>query len=289
MKIHILNIDKRTQPNKQGFSYPRHNKDYGVEQDFLDYLLSNKSLIASRPEDADWHYLPVYWTRWHLNHNYGAEGVEDLQRHVDAAIIDDARTFTVCQYDDGPLVNIGRTVQFLASRKTEHGVDIPLLCKSHRKPWFKEKKVYRASFLGRLSTHPIRQEMASALEQRSDVLIRDRGIGTRAYVKMVLQSYLALAPRGYGGSSFRLFEAMQLGVPPVLIGDIDTRPFKEFLPWGDVSFYVDDVKELSELLDNKTDDELLAMGERAAALYNNHLTYQNWCQYVLKELQEYMK
>jgi len=228
----------------------------------------------------------VYWTRWHLNHNYGAEGVEELQRYVDAAIIDDARTFTVCQYDDGPLVNVGRAIQFLASRKTDQGIDIPLLCKSHWKPWFKPRKTYRASFVGRLGTHPIRQEMAAALEGRSDVSIRDGDIGTRAYVKMVLRSYLALAPRGYGGSSFRLFEAMQLGVAPILIGDIDTRPFKRFLPWDDVSFYVEDVKELSEALARKTDNELLAMGERASTLYKEHLTYQKWCPYVIKELQK---
>lgn len=289
MKIYVLGVDEVTQPQRQGFYYPRHNKDFGVEQDFFEYLLSNKSLIVLKPEDADWHYLPVYWTRWHLNHNYGAEGVEELQRYVDAVIIDDARTFTVCQYDDGPLVNIGRAVQFLASRKTEHGVDIPLLSKSHRKPWFKAKKVYRASFLGRLSTHPIRHEMASALERRSDVLIRDGDIGTRAYVKMALHSYLALAPRGYGGSSFRLFEAMQLGVAPVLIGDIDTRPFKQFLPWDKVSFYVRNIDELGAVLDEKSAEELIAMGERAAALYKDHLTYQKWCPYVLKDLQEYMK
>jgi hypothetical protein len=286
MKIYILGVDKVIQPRGQGLTYPRHNKDFGVEQDFLQYLPTNKSLLVSSPEEADWHYLPVYWTRWHLNHNYGADGVEELQRYVDAAIIDDARTFTVCQYDDGPLVNLGRAVQFLASRKTDQGIDIPLLCKNHRKPWFKPKKTYRASFVGRLSTHPTRQEMAAALNGRSDVFIRDGDIGTRAYVKMVLQSYLALAPRGYGGSSFRLFEAMQLGVAPLLIGDIDTRPFKRFLPWDDVSFYVGDVKKLSEVLTRTTDNELLAMGERASILYKEHLTYQKWCPYVIKELQK---
>lgn len=286
MKIYILGIDKAVQPRHQGFAYPRHNRDYGVEQDFLEFLMTNSSLLTSSREDSDWHYLPVYWTRWHLNHNYGKEGVEELQRYVDNVVKDDARTFTVCQYDDGPLVNIGQTVQFLASRKTECGIDIPLLCNHHKMPFFKPKKKYRAAFVGRLSTHLLREEMAVALKDRTDVVIHNGDIGTRDFVKMVLQSSLALAPRGYGGSSFRLFEAMQLGVAPVLIGDLDTRPFERFLPWQDVSIFVNNIDELNVALDEKTEDELMEMGMRAAELYWNHLTYQKWCPYVLKELQE---
>lgn len=285
MKIFILGINETVRPFKQGFAYPRHNKDFGVEQDFYKYLLSHKSLLVSKPEDADWHYLPVYWTRWHLNHDYGKYGSEELQRMVDAALIDDSRTFTICQYDDGPLVNLGRTVQFLASRKTELGVDIPLLCNQHRKPWFTPTKRYLASFVGRLDTHPIRWDMEAALRERSDVSILDGDLGTRAFVKRVLQSHLALAPRGYGGSSFRFYEAMQLGVVPLLLGDIDTRPFKRFLPWEDASIYVKDVAELSGILDGIAKNELIAMGKRAAVLFREQLTYQRWCPYVIKELQ----
>lgn len=286
MKIFILDIDKAAQPSQQAFVYPQHNRDYGVEQDFREFLTANPSLLASSIEDSDWHYLPVYWTRWHLNHNYGKEGLEELQRYVDDAIINDTRTFTICQYDDGPLVNIGQSIQFLASRKTEQGIDIPLLCNLHRKPLFKPIKKYRAAFAGRLSTHSIRYEMAEVLKGRTDVIIHNGDIGTRAYVKILLQSNLALAPRGYGGSSFRLFEAMQMGVAPILIGNYDTRPFKRFLPWCDASFYVDNIDKLNAILDDKSEKELMEMGQKALELFSKHLAYQKWCPYVIKELQE---
>lgn len=286
MKIHVLNIDKRVKPRQQGFAYPHHNKDFGVEQDFLEFLMENTSLLAASPYEADWHYLPVYWTRWHLNHDYGKEGLEELQGYVDNAMIDDAKTFTVCQYDDGPLANVGRAVRFLASRKTKQGIDIPLLCNHHRRPWFTPKKRYRASFIGRLGTHALRNEMAAVLQNRQDVLIYDGNVGTRAFVKAMMQSYLALAPRGYGGSSFRFFEAMQLGVAPVLIGDIDTRPFQRFLPWGEASIYVENANDLVAAIDAKSYPDLLRMGERAATLFHRHLSYRAWCPYVLKELQE---
>lgn len=286
MKIYILNVDRRSQPVRQGFAYPRHNKDFGVEQDFLNFLGRNRSLIADKPEEADWHYLPIFWTRWHLNHDYAQQGIEELQQIVDAALIDDARTFTICQYDDGPLVNLGRTFQFLASRKTEVGIDIPLLCcQQHRKPWLNLKKRYLASFVGRLDTHPIRIDMAAAIQGRSDASVLDGDLGTRVFVRRVLQSYIALAPRGYGGSSFRFFEAMQLGVVPLLLGDIDTRPFKRFLPWEDVSIYVKDVAHLNSVLYGIAKKDLTDMGKHAAMLYREHLTYQNWCGYVIRELQ----
>lgn len=286
MKIYILPTSPLLRPDSQIMQYPAHNADYGVEQDFLAYLNNNRQIITENPVEAEWHYLPVFWTRWHLNKNYGREGVEELQRYVDGIILDDARTFTMCQYDDGPLVDLGQVVQFLASRKTGQGIDIPLLCTHHRKPLFTPKKKFRAAFVGRLCTHPLREEMAEILKDRIDVAIYNGDIGTRAYVKTVLQSRLALAPRGYGGSSFRFYEAMQLGIAPVLIGDIDTRPFKKFIPWHEVSIFVRNINELNAALDEKNDGELAVMGDRADNLFRNHLTFQKWCPYVLKELQE---
>jgi hypothetical protein len=58
MKMYILPVDKSLQPNSATFRYPAHNKDYGIEQDFLSYLLKHKELIVDIPEESDWHYLP---------------------------------------------------------------------------------------------------------------------------------------------------------------------------------------------------------------------------------------
>ena len=285
MKIYLLKVRDVCQPNRQKFVYPKSNIDFGIEQDFHLYLLESNFLVND-PNEADWHYLPVYWTRWHLNHDYGKRGITELNHLVNEAIIDDRKTFTVCQYDDGTLINLRNTKLFLASRKSDFGVDVPLLCKSHKKPFFNQVKCFKASFVGRLETHPIRMQMSKELSDRSDVKIINGQLSSRGFVKMVLKSYLALSPRGYGGSSFRFFEAMQLGVVPLLIGDIDTRPFKNFLPWDEVSIYIKDPDELNGVLNNITNEELLQMGVNASHMYENHLKYQKWCHYVIKELNE---
>ena len=284
MKIYILPTEEKLRPEEQSWTYPKHSKKFGVEQDFLRFLQNNPVLLTEDPKAADWHYLGAYWTRWHVGHDFAKTGLEELQEAVNKVIIDDKKTFTICQYDDGPVVNIGNTVQFLASRKTATGFDIPLLCTPHRIPFFKPHKKYLASFVGYAKTHEIRKGMIHELKNRDDILIFDGNQGSRYFVKTTLQSYIALAPRGYGGSSFRFFEAMQMGIVPFLIGEPDTRPFKEYIPYDDFSLYTNDPEKITELLNSKTKDELIKMGKGARKMYKKQLAYQKWCPLVLKKL-----
>lgn len=285
MKIYLLPVPLDLQPKKQGFLYPKHNSDYGVEQDFYQFIQNHPECLTSDSIDADWHYLPVYWTRWHLQHDYGRAGINELQRFVNEVILDDVKTFTICQYDDGPIIDIGETLQFLASRKTDVGIDIPLLCDQHQKKVVIFKS-YLASFAGRINTHPIRNEMQQTLNDISDIYIADKDLDTADYVKLLSKSYIALAPRGYGGSSFRFYEAMQLGVVPALLGDIDTRPFKNFINWDQISFYASKPDELMRKIKMCTKGELKKMGKNASNVYFNELTYQKWPKWVLADLEK---
>ena len=69
-----------------------------------------------------------------LNNNYAKTGLVELQKEVDSKIIDSKKTFTICQYDDGPVINLQNTIQFLASKKGAYGIPIPLLCSNHKIP-----------------------------------------------------------------------------------------------------------------------------------------------------------
>lgn len=284
MKIYILSIDKIFQPESDIHRYPPHNKNYGIEQDFLSYLLKHKELIADKPEEADWHYLPIFWTRWHVSHNHAKEGLPELQEEINKCILDDEKTFIICQYADGPIVNLGKTRLFLASRNNDSAIDIPLLSSPHKKPFLNSPKKYLASFVGRLSTHPLRQQMFEELKNRNDIFIYDGIKSSRFFVKRILQSYISLCPRGYGGSSFRFYESVQLGVVPFLIGDIDTRPFKKFINWAEISLYVKSVRDLNTRLDFLNKSDLILMGKKASKIWQDEFSSQNWCKYVIKEL-----
>ncbi|UCC94819.1 MAG: exostosin family protein [Candidatus Omnitrophota bacterium] len=288
MKIFILPINKQFQPQSQPAKYPPHNKDYGVEQDFHRYVLSHREIVTNDPHEGDWHYLPIYWTRWALQNNRDRSHrlLPKLQEEVFKSILDDAKTFTVCQLDLGPEVDLGRAVVFYASRHIKTGLDVPLLCSPHRKPFFKLPKQYFACFNGNLHTHPIREDMADRLKRYGDILI-GKDMKTKQFVRNIMVSYIALCPRGFGGGSFRFFEAMQLGSVPYLIGDIDIRPFKKFINWDEISFYSRTIAEVEEKLHSwrEKKDNLLLMGERALNCFKDHLAYGKWPKYAIQELE----
>lgn len=308
MKIYILPVDKKFQPEKQANIYPPHNDDFGVEQDFYKYLLNNKDLLTDNKDEADWHYLPVYWTRWHVNHGYGKEGLGELQKETDKILINSKKTFTICQYDDGPMVDLKGATIFLSSRKVTEGIDIPLLSNVHKSSEGLNKK-YLTSFIGNIGSHSIRPKMADALKNIEGVYIFDShkkrnflsqklmqiyfsflfGNRTKFFIQKTLQSYVSLCPRGYGGSSFRFFEAMQLGVVPFLVGDIDTRPFKSFIDWDKISFYTNDPKNIVDIIHSVDENKLIEMGKEAKKVYEEKLAYQKWCPLVFEELKNHAR
>ncbi len=280
MKIHVLDVSKAFQPEYQAFRYPCHNDAYDVEQDFLAFLNGHPELLASK-EEADWCYLPIFWTRWHMAHDYASTGLVELQQEASRMLDGVGRAFTVCLYEDGPLVDIGETVLLTATRKTT-GIDIPTLCASHMA--YPTMKQYRACFVGRLRTNVIRQDMAHALVHRPDVVILDGDFGEGTFVNTMLASNIALCPSG-GSGSFRFYEAMQLGVVPLLIHETDTRPFKSIIDWDGCSMYLDSAEDVEAAIDQFDDATLWEMGRRAREVYQEHLTYGKWCAHALREVE----
>jgi hypothetical protein len=156
------------------------------------------------------------------------------------------------------------------------------------------KKEYLASFNGDFNTHPLRVEMKNKLAGREEILIQG-GLPTRFYKRWfwgksfninTMKSYVALSPRGTSCNSFRFFESMQLGTAPCLIGNVDVRPFKKFIPWDDISYYASSVEDLDQLLKNLDKKEALEKGKKAFYYWKTELFYQKWCKYVLEELND---
>lgn len=86
--------------------------------------------------------------------------------------------------------------------------------------------------------------------------------GQRRYLRTMLASAFVLCPRGFGTSSFRLFEAMRLGRAPVILADDWVAPLGP--AWPDCSIRIAEsrVEELPEILAARR-HEAAELGRRA--------------------------
>lgn len=288
MKIYMIPVSREFQPETSQLIYPKHSSYIGVERVFYEWILKDHSgeiELTDSAEEADYCYLPIFWTNYFLNHHFAKSGMKELEAECARAVTAPEKTFTLCQYDDGPVVDLGETVLFLASRRTKNDRDIPLLCSPHQYTPNAKKK-YIAGFVGRAVTHPIRRELKNELKGQKGFRFLNGKWGEKIFVHVMERSYACLCPRGYGGSSFRFFEAMQMGVVPVHIGDIDIRPFKGQIAWEECSFYFEEPGEAVRVLRECPIEQLQRMGRSAKELYEKIFGSDQWCGYVIRELGE---
>ena len=82
-----------------------------------------------------------------------------------------------------------------------------------------------------------------------------------------INSKFALAPRGYGRSSFRFFEIFKLGTIPIYIwNDLDWLPFKDEIDYNKlcINIHYSQLNDLENILLNISEND-----------YNNMLNYYN--------------
>lgn len=293
VKINILKVASYCQPNTQGFIAPPGNADWGVEQDFHAYLLAHSEITTTNPSQADWYYLPVYWNRYYIVHDWGSKGLDELKCAVDHAMddIDGSRVFTVCEYDlfalSSQIELRGGLVMCASKRGPGRFIDIPLLRSPHA--FSGAPKWIFASFTGNTQTDGIRQDMERACEGLPGVICNHAFKDPVQWAKMVESSYIALCPRGQGAASFRFYEAMQLGTVPMHIGEPDVRPFKRAIDWDEISLYAPTVNDMLRLFGawraSPWLPQLTEMGRRAKFVYDKMLAYGMWPALALQELE----
>jgi hypothetical protein len=106
-----------------------------------------------------------------------------------------------------------------------------------QEPWPTPPK-YLFSFVGSADNHPVRQRLMQLqhptgyVEDTSGKVASTISSGDakateklhQHYAKIMAQSAFVLCPRGIGCSSMRVFEAMQMGRPPVIFSDKWVKP-----------------------------------------------------------------
>lgn len=136
------------------------------------------------------------------------------------------------------------------------------------------------SFLGAFNNHPIRKAIARLdVEQQylfdtapfwpyGELAPEQQEQLQERYVDVSHRSKFILCPRGRGASSYRLFESLRMGRPPVVISDQWVPPAGP--DWSAFSVRVPErrVQDLPAILEDY-EDEAVAMGERARTAWED--------------------
>jgi Exostosin family len=132
------------------------------------------------------------------------------------------------------------------------------------------------SFLGRVSTHPIRNAVLALDTEKTpcldvtDALRRFSNFDySQTYLTLIKRSKFVLCPRGLGASSIRIFEAMCCGRVPVIISDHWQPPVG--IPWETFCVRVQesDVHSVPTLL-HRLQERAHLMGQLAQQAFNDN-------------------
>lgn len=235
-------------------TYPPFKNGLYLEEYFLKYIVDNNIFTKRK-------YIPILWTNCQIE-SWFKHKRDELQKSLNEWLElndSDDGFFTVVQYDDGPLLDLPKnTIIFGAC---SGNIPIPLVYEdknrtlvSYPKKDFNNKEIF-CSFVGNITgscTSNVRTVMFNKLKHFN--LINSGGWKPSVdknlqnmFIETTLNSKFALAPRGYGRSSFRFFECFQLGTIPIYIyDDINWLPFQDVIDYNKLCIVIH-VSELNKL------------------------------------------
>ena len=243
-------------------TYPPFKNGFYMEEFFLNYMINNNIKTKRK-------YIPALWTNFQIEGWFNHKKNE-MQHLLDEWIKQnpsDNGYFTVAQYDDGPLLKL--PVNTLKYGACSGDIPLPLIyqdvkntLESMQKKSFNEKSIL-CSFVGNITSNHVlpnvRQVMFSHLNKNPNFKMINSGGWTpkvnetlqQVFIDTTINSKFALAPRGYGRSSFRFFECFQLGTIPIYIwNDLNWLPFQDVIDYKKlcIVIHISEIIKLNEML-----------------------------------------
>ena len=287
-------VSDKLRPPASYPTYPPYHRGLYLEEYFFDFYQRH----IDRFNKLKRKHIPIFWTNCYVNgvqEGWGDKvSITDMQREINT-LDQNGSYFTICQHDDAPMNPIpANTFVFSAGGNVtgSNVVPIPLICGPLARQEPKEKTIL-ASFVGS-ETHDVRNKMIEAVKNESDFYISTKGWEQEIkidqftdFVESSLKSKFVLCPRGYGATSFRLYEAMALGAVPVYVSDRYWLPWQHELSWHEFCLIipVDNVQNLPNILRSIPDEMYNNMQRKIKEIYNNYFTLEGTCGKILQMLE----
>ncbi len=288
--MRMLNVPKSLR--RPRLAYPPHNQSVGIEQFCHEYLKVWAFTIKTERV-----YLPIYWTNNYshetrrLSHP-GFHALDGVQRFVDS-LNPNIPYATVVQCANGIYEQLPPNVLVFAAGGTGD-IPIPLITNSH--PAERLDRDLTACFVGTVNCDAggpgsqIRQAMASTFSSDSRFYLKDQGFGSdrkgAEFRRALCRSLYGLAPRGYGLTSFRLYEAMQLGSVPVYIYSEPWLPYQDELDWQDFAVLcpASGIGALPERLLSIGGRQHRKFTRKIKQIWNRYFTLVGMARYIARKL-----
>lgn len=269
---------------KTNVVYPPFKNGLYMEEYFLNYMAKNNKTTDKEGRL----FIPALWTNFQIE-QWFPQRRDYMQNVLNKWISENPSAngyFVVVQHDDGPMLRLPPNTIIYGACNGQ--IPLPLIYEdlqnklenhSKNKLSFKYKTTL-CSFVGSV-THNVRKSIIDRYQRNSNFKFSLREGWTnqvnvnhqQLFIDYTRNSKFALAPRGYGKSSFRFFEILKLGCIPVYVwDDKEWLPYKDVLDYDKfcVSIHVSELDILEDILmsiSEKSYNKMLAEYEKIKHMF----------------------
>lgn len=287
----LIKKTKKFRPAPKYKPYPPYHTGNYIEDYFFNFYIKN-NIKTNRI------YLPISWTSVYIN-----EGSENLRKELQEflnSLDPNKKYFTVCQHEESPKEILPKnTIIFTASGKVHEKTNnnnckpIPLICSKIQISNINKKKDIFCSFIG-ANTHIIRNKLYEQLKNDKDfyfeifkwepIISKEKEF---KFKDITERSIFTLCPRGDGPTSFRFYEAMQLGSIPVYVYDSLWLPYQKDLDWHNLCVLVheNEIPHIKEILESISEEKIKSMQSYAKKIYDEWFSLEGMSTKIIMQLQ----
>ena len=111
------------------------------------------------------------------------------------------------------------------------------------------------------------------------------------FINTTSRSKFSLSPRGYGPTSFRMYEILQLNSIPVIVYDRKWLPFEDEIDYDSFCVLVNEneIDNLKNILNQISDDRQYKMLQKGKEIYEKYFTLEGMCKQILIDLNKKKK
>jgi hypothetical protein len=278
--------------SRDGFNYPPHHAGDHLEEAFVKFWQKNGS--------GNRLLIPVHWT---AVYNYKVkEGLgsgtpnhslrQKLQSYLDS-LPKDGLYFIVCTHDDAPSERLPPNTQVFAAGGNSERIDvaIPLTCGAHSNI-LDPIRTIPMSFVGSV-THMLRQHLLMSVNGKPGLLIQvdewQENVSQQKsenFKQITQNSMFSLCPRGYGATSYRLYEAIQLGAVPVYVSDKHLLPWNDELDWESFCVIVKphEIQRVLDMTFGMGNKKFRKMQQNLDTLWEEYFSIEATCRHISKRI-----